>query len=511
MAKYCCLFNHFNPKNSIYNYVYALLDVFASIECEIVIISNSPFEDKNVKENLEEKYKCKVVERENQGLDFGAWQWAMRNKMVPDDTEHLFLANDSVFGPFFDMRPIIESMTSDPSIDFWGLTDSYETEWHLQSYFMGFSRKAFTSDAFRSIFNQDFGVLGKKKIISKGEIFLSQSLLKNGLPGKAYFSYDNFILQSKGINHNPTHFFWRELICEHNFPFVKRDLVVSNPENFDDILDIFSVIEKKTNYPVDDIIEVFSDGRIDGKQNNNTTLRPLVICHIFFYDMALAFIDQLTILNQHNSFFIFNISAALSNSKPFIQILKKVFPASIIINSSHKGRDIGGKFAALNVALKLNIQSDITLIIHDKKSLHLGNGELWRDELFKIISKELLPTVIEKFENSDETGIVCSGNYIQNEYNIKTDSFMCTSNKQLKIILNNHDIRTDNYDFIAGNIFWIRTKLLKDFFKSRSLFKIRSELEKGNVLDFGNGTFIHSWERAMSWIATSQGYKIYGV
>jgi hypothetical protein len=108
-------------------------------------------------------------------------------------------------------------------------------------------------------------------------------------------------------------------------------------------------------------------------------------------------------------------------------------------------------------------------------------------------------------------GLVCSGRFIQNEYNEKKEAFLCTSDQQIKALLKKYAITLHDYDYLAGNIFWIRTKLLEDFFRERSLFSIRSELEKGNALDFGKGTFIHSWERIMSWISTSQGYKIYGI
>ena len=41
--------------------------------------------------------------------------------------------------------------------------------------------------------------------------------------------------------------------------------------------------------------------------------------------------------------------------------------------------------------------------------------------------------------------------------------------------------------------------------------EIRSELEKGNVMDNELGTNTHSLERVFSWISESQGFKIYGI
>jgi lipopolysaccharide biosynthesis protein len=376
---------------------------------------------------------------------------------------------------------------------------------------MGFTRKTFSSPEFKSIFEQNFGSLAKKKIIETGEILLSQTLLKAGFRGKAYVGYDNFIEKAKGEFHNPAYYFWAEMIRDFKFPFLKKDLINNNPEFFDNILDVFEVIETRTSYPVDNIIEVVADSRDKEEEKKDAGLKPLVICHMFFYDIALKFMDQLTILNQYNAIFVFNISAALHANKSFVRILRKVFPGCIVINSPNQGRDIGGKFAALNIALKLGIRSDITLIIHDKKSVHIGEGALWRDELFKIIGNKLLPTIFENFRNKKEIGIICSARFIQNEYNEKKGGFLSTSDQNIKTLLKKYQVPATNYDYLAGNIFWIRTNLLEEFFRERSLFEIRAELEKGNALDFGKGTFIHSWERIMSWIATSQGYTLYGI
>ena len=221
--------------------------------------------------------------------------------------------------------------------------------------------------------------------------------------------------------------------------------------------------------------------------------------------------ERLLVLRSYNAFFVFNISSVLRANEYYIKILQVSFPGCVIINAPNQGRDIGGKLFALDVALRLSIESDITLFIHDKKSLHLGHGSIWRDELFRIIEKDYLPQVFQKFEQDGKIGIVGAQKFVQNEFIPATRKFSCTSNQQIHTIISKYNIRPTSYEFIAGNIFWIKTGLLKEFFKSRPLLQIRSELEKGNALDFGTGTFIHSWERVMSWIASEQGHGIYGL
>jgi lipopolysaccharide biosynthesis protein len=72
-------------------------------------------------------------------------------------------------------------------------------------------------------------------------------------------------------------------------------------------------------------------------------------------------------------------------------------------------------------------------------------------------------------------------------------------------------LQVTDYKFAAGTIFWIRTSILHRFFSAHSPLSVRKELEKGNKLDFENGTNLHAWERLFSFIAHSQGFKTTGI
>ena len=54
-----------------------------------------------------------------------------KNKNV----ENLLLVNDSIIGPFIDIRKILDSMNN-KNVDFWGITSAgAKSEFHIQSYF----------------------------------------------------------------------------------------------------------------------------------------------------------------------------------------------------------------------------------------------------------------------------------------------------------------------------------------------------------------------------------------
>lgn len=240
-------------------------------------------------------------------------------------------------------------------------------------------------------------------------------------------------------------------------------------------------------------------------------MKKTIICHFFYPEISGKLLDKLARIDDAETVFLINIQGNSSEHKLLYAGVKEKLKNVKILQTPDKGRDIGAKLFLISLLLELKIESDYTLIIHDKKSPHLEYGTIWRDELTKIVTPRYMEKMFEAFVMDPEIGIVSSTKYIQNEYLENSDSFASISSDQIKILLRKYKIKLSNYDFVAGNIFWIRTELLKSFFKYRDIFQIRADLESGNALDFNAGTYTHSWERIMSWIATSQGYKIYGI
>ncbi len=166
-SKLICLFVHFNASKQVNKYVITYLEHLESIGFEIFFISNSSIKQEYRDLLIEKIRTCRIFERENKGADFGAWKWAIENNIIPGDMDYLLLTNDSFYGPVFPLAPIVEAMQAKPDIDFWGLTDSYEPQWHIQSYFLWLSKKVFVSDAFKKVFKQDFSEFNKLQIIKK--------------------------------------------------------------------------------------------------------------------------------------------------------------------------------------------------------------------------------------------------------------------------------------------------------------------------------------------------------
>lgn len=240
-------------------------------------------------------------------------------------------------------------------------------------------------------------------------------------------------------------------------------------------------------------------------------IRKTIICHLFYADLVNDLLIRLAAISDAQTVHFFNVPENALMATEIIQEIRQHFPHSYILQTPAVGRDIGGKLLLLSLMLRSEIQSDYTLIVHDKKSPHLADGDKWREELYSVFDTGKVKQVFDVFERDNRIGVIGSYRFITNEYVTSNDEFMCTSSAVLKELRKEYAITTDDYDFIAGNIFWIRSDLLSSFFRSRNIWNIHSKLESGNTLDFSNGTRLHAWERIFSWIATSQGYRVYGI
>jgi len=221
-----CVFSHFDAAGRILPYVQRYLSELGRCGFEIHLVSTSPNLSASDRREVE-RHGIRVHCRENAGMDFASWQWALHHVVSLAEVDWLLLTNDSVFGPIFDLGPLFRSQFA-ANRDFWGITDSYELDWHLQSYFLCFRGDVARSEAFRKAFAMDFANLTKQSIINNGEISLSQSLVRSGFHGGAVCPFER-LRKSRFGQCNATHYYWDHLIARLRCPFIKRGLIRDNP------------------------------------------------------------------------------------------------------------------------------------------------------------------------------------------------------------------------------------------------------------------------------------------
>ena len=240
-----------------------------------------------------------VIVRDNTGMDFSAWVSALAHVGIDlDALDELVFMNDSVVGPLFPLSEAMTKMSASPC-DFWGMTDSWQFGYHLQSYFLCFKRRALQNAALGEFLRSYPHPTSKDAIIRCGEIGLSRALVEAGLRPGVYCPYELVAtrwLQSlpvrldklrgapetaSGLGHiagfaeraaahiagvsaylrtgqpvNATHFFWDTLIREFRFPFLKKELLLRNPMSVPNLGDISELLAH-TDFPREAIRELY--------------------------------------------------------------------------------------------------------------------------------------------------------------------------------------------------------------------------------------------------------------
>lgn len=221
-SKKRCYFASFSKTNQISLDLIKYLDKIKSLGFDIVFVTTS---NKISVENIEKLKKVAnvVVRRKNIGHDFGSWVTGIL-KYNPKSLDQVLIANDSVhsfpnkFEKAFNMNRIAE-------FDIYGVTSSFQINYHLQSYFIFFNKKVLESGDFLRFWENYKLVLIKDLVILNGEISLTQYFKRKGYKigcvAEENQDYGNIL--HKRID--PMQSCWKEVIVNYNVPFIKKSLV----------------------------------------------------------------------------------------------------------------------------------------------------------------------------------------------------------------------------------------------------------------------------------------------
>lgn len=249
-----------------------------------------------------------VVHRTNAGRDFGAYADGLR--VLPDvrGWHELLLLNDSFYGPLFPLQELLDQMEG-VDCDFWGVTDSWDRKYHLQSYFVSFRQPVLQSQVFKSFFDSVRNLNEKEDVIHYGEVGLTQSLLGAGFRVAVQYPYNvvaqkwmsglrryfdesfvvprefasslgnalgvsnglwrgqdflsmpqfhnrltfwlniaSYVLEGRPVN--PGHFFWDVLIKDFRCPFLKIELLRDNPSQIANLYTWRDLVREVSDYDV---------------------------------------------------------------------------------------------------------------------------------------------------------------------------------------------------------------------------------------------------------------------
>jgi lipopolysaccharide biosynthesis protein len=254
-AARAAVYVHFDKTGVIHDYVVHQLCELVAAGYRITFMSNAPVFSAHSRARVISFCK-EVIWRSNIGYDFGAYKDGIASIADRDRLESLILMNDSVYGPFHSLHHILENIDR-AAVDVWGITDSYEYQYHLQSFFLVFFAPAIRSQTFNAFWNDLPYINHKPWVIRNVEVKLTEVLKRASLRTGVLAAYPEVVAKTRkalldpnrtaskdrgaaGFARyykkvmadypvNPVHYFWNTLIEDFHCPFIKRELLKSNP------------------------------------------------------------------------------------------------------------------------------------------------------------------------------------------------------------------------------------------------------------------------------------------
>ncbi|MGG5821379.1 rhamnan synthesis F family protein [Falsiroseomonas sp. HW251] len=262
------VFCHYDRRGRIWRHTRDYLDSLREAGFAVVFVSNgAPIAPEDRAWILARAWR--VIERENVGYDFGAWRDGIAACGLPRaDTALLAIANDSVYGPFAPVARLVDRMDFGEA-DVWGVTDSWQHRWHLQTYLVVFGRRVLRDPAFGAFWSGVPNRRLKRGVVLDSEIGLTRAMMAAGLRCRALWPYTDVLdhlrrsaevaaeereapppdpmteasernrervlrAAARRVPLNPTADLWRALL-EQGCPFLKRELLRDNPGGVQDV------------------------------------------------------------------------------------------------------------------------------------------------------------------------------------------------------------------------------------------------------------------------------------
>ena len=258
--KRLCVFSHFDRDNRIDDYVVYYLEQLHNLGCETVLVSTSGSLEGTGVDKVR-PYCRRIIVRENRGYDFGSWKVGLRDAGNISSYDGLILANDSVYGPIRDLQEVFHDMDA-RGYSAWGITDSLQIKYHLQSYFLVLEKIVLDSPEFTDFWDNLPHYRFKRSVIWNCEIGFSQRLLRAGFRLGALCEYRRLKdrhpekIQAAEAEHpfggtvSLTLSLWKLLVEICHCPFLKVALLRDNPKNLDDVNRWPETLAQSSDYDV---------------------------------------------------------------------------------------------------------------------------------------------------------------------------------------------------------------------------------------------------------------------
>lgn len=266
MKKRLCIYATYDKQGYIEEYVeYCLKQLSTVADCLMVVSNNLLDEESKGRLGMVNR----IYERSDIGYDMGGFSHVITDLLARDELkkyDELILLNDSIFGPFYSLTDIFESMDKQCNLDFWGITKRGISDFdggekiyseHIQLYFYVIRERMLHSSEFVNYWTTiSQQVTDFRSAIINYEFAFTEYFQNKGYRWDVYCHTDEYITDCPKLNLSPYHYSSYELIRDKKCPFLKRklftgDFIESKYTDKSDLRRAFMYIEECTQYDVD--------------------------------------------------------------------------------------------------------------------------------------------------------------------------------------------------------------------------------------------------------------------
>lgn len=155
---------------------------------------------------------------EHQEYDFGSYKrgYALADEQgILPQYDRLYLVNDSVYGPIYELESYLERMECCGSEATALVYNPHHRNPHLESWFMGFGKKVFLAPWFAEFLGAVVALADKREVCIRYENGLNERLLAHRFPLKGLFT-----VHGRAIYNQPY------ALYKKGLPFFKRDAII---------------------------------------------------------------------------------------------------------------------------------------------------------------------------------------------------------------------------------------------------------------------------------------------
>ena len=355
--------------------------------------------------------------------------------------------------------------------------------------------------------------LERSEVISFYEVNLSNEIINSPeikseavFPTKKYINLKDFVVMKADIRTINM-----DKYINDNLPLVKyKYIYYSNYMYLNQIKNIYPPMNKSVDFSnINNIMDLAIKKCEEKNIKTYCNKKIALILHLYNEEMWWRIKEKIKILNNK---FNTDIYISLSNKKSKTEnLIKQEFPLATVLHFDNKGKDIFPFLKTLEYIEKSNKDYDYLIKIHTKRSIHrtydklikkhnsVISGDSWRQNLISSIigSEEQIKRCLFALEHYNN-GLLGSSDFLYLE-NKDTNYIDIKYIKNMSNKFNFGLEEEKDFSFIAGTMFWVKYKYIKDSFTPEIITNICNEIiPKKNDLNnhgFYSDPFLHSLER----------------